>query len=303
MRNIIPFLLLFNYLASYGQSPIYYTSNTNGTSHGQWTRIASATITSQYSSSNSTILLSGGSSSNSVTSSKLFFRVKQQNAFPGVPYIQLELIQTNNERLQEDDVVAVTTTLNASQCTVDLYIRITNSWEAIAFTPTFVNNTAPTFYSYQGFTTSLPTGTQTVCQATSNYFKSGIFDSNVGIGTTNIGSYKLAVNGSIRSKEVKVEANWSDFVFFKDYELRTLEEVEQYINEKGHLPEIPSEAEVAENGINLGEMNAKLLQKIEELTLYMIDINKQIKSQSTKMDQLKQENSELKKEVCALKND
>ncbi len=60
----------------------------------------------------------------------------------------------------------------------------------------------------------------------------------------------------------------SDFVFENDYELRTLEEVEQHINEKGRLPEIPSETEVTENGINLGEMNAKLLQKIEELTLY-----------------------------------
>ncbi|SMD37003.1 hypothetical protein SAMN04488029_3185 [Reichenbachiella faecimaris] len=119
---------------------------------------------------------------------------------------------------------------------------------------------------------------------------------SVGIGTINTGSYKLAVNGSIRSKEVKVEANWSDFVFYDNYELRTLEEVEQHINEKGHLPEIPSEAEITENGINLGEMDAKLLQKIEELTLYMIEMNK-------RMGQLEQENSELKKEVSALKNE
>ena len=125
---------------------------------------------------------------------------------------------------------------------------------------------------------------------------------NVGIGTiTPDPSFKLSVNGSIRSKEVKVEANWSDFVFYDNYELRTLEEVEKHINEKGHLPEIPSEAEVTENGINLGEMNAKLLQKIEELTLYMIDMNEQLKSQSDRMKQLEQENSELKKEVSDLK--
>lgn len=118
---------------------------------------------------------------------------------------------------------------------------------------------------------------------------------SVGIGTTNTGTYKLSVNGSIRSKEVKVEANWSDFVFYQDYELRTLEEVEKHINDKGHLPEIPSEAEVTENGINLGEMDAKLLQKIEELTLYMIDMNKQ-------MQQLKSENQELKEKVTRLEN-
>lgn len=126
---------------------------------------------------------------------------------------------------------------------------------------------------------------------------------NVGIGTIDPDS-KLAVNGTIHTKEVKVDLNgWSDFVFKPNYELRTLEEVEQHIAENGHLPEIPSEAEVTENGINLGEMDAKLLQKIEELTLYMINMNKQLKSQSQKMEQLEQENSELKREVSALKNE
>ena len=77
---------------------------------------------------------------------------------------------------------------------------------------------------------------------------------NVGIGTATTGTHKLAVEGTIGAREIKVEANgWSDFVFEKDYDLRTLEEVEQHINKNGHLPEIPSEAEVTENGINLGE--------------------------------------------------
>ena len=98
---------------------------------------------------------------------------------------------------------------------------------------------------------------------------------NVGIGTTTPDS-KLAVNGTIHSKEVKVDmTGWSDFVFKKDYSLPTLEEVEKHIAEKGHLENIPNEKEVLENGINLGEINAKLLQKIEELTLYIIDMNKQ----------------------------
>ncbi len=119
---------------------------------------------------------------------------------------------------------------------------------------------------------------------------------NVGIGTTSIGSHKLAVEGSIGAREIKVEASgWSDFVFENDYDLRTLEEVEEHINENGHLPEIPSEAEVTENGINLGEMDAKLLQKIEELTLYMIDMNK-------RMNQLETENQELKEKVNSLEN-
>ncbi|MEP1340658.1 hypothetical protein [Ekhidna sp.] len=108
------------------------------------------------------------------------------------------------------------------------------------------------------------------------------------IGTTDFsGNHKLRVEGSIGAREIKVEASgWSDFVFERDYELRTLEEVEEHINENGHLPEIPSEAEVTENGINLGEMNAKLLQKIEELTLYLIEQNKEIKELKEKVNSL-----------------
>ncbi len=99
---------------------------------------------------------------------------------------------------------------------------------------------------------------------------------NVGIGVLNPLN-KLDVNGIIHSKEVKVDIiGWADFVFKKEYNLPTLQEVEKHIAEKGHLENIPSEEEVLKNGINLGEMNAKLLQKIEEMTLYMIDQNKQI---------------------------
>ncbi|MFQ6599579.1 hypothetical protein [Flavobacterium sp. C3NV] len=98
---------------------------------------------------------------------------------------------------------------------------------------------------------------------------------NIGIGTINPKN-KLDVNGTIHSKEVKVDMlGWSDFVFKKEYNLPTLADVEKHINEKGHLENIPSEREVLKNGINLGEMNAKLLQKIEELTLYMIEIKKE----------------------------
>lgn len=119
----------------------------------------------------------------------------------------------------------------------------------------------------------------------------------VGIGTTSMGTHKLAVEGTIGAREIKVEAGtWSDFVFENDYKLRTLEEVENYITVNKHLPEIPSEAEVTENGINLGEMNAKLLQKIEELTLYLIEQNKENQEQRKLIE-------ELKKEVSALKNE
>ncbi|WP_461639605.1 hypothetical protein [Labilibaculum euxinus] len=110
---------------------------------------------------------------------------------------------------------------------------------------------------------------------------------NVGIGTTTTGTHKLAVNGTIGAREIKVEATgWSDFVFEDDYQLKNLEEVESYITKNNHLPDVPSEKEVLENGIKLGEMDAKLLQKIEELTLYVIEQNKMMKAQSKEIQAL-----------------
>lgn len=98
---------------------------------------------------------------------------------------------------------------------------------------------------------------------------------------------KLDINGTIRSKEVKIEATgWSDFVFNKDYKLLSLLEVENHINEKGTLPDIPSENEVKEKGINVAEMQAKLLQKIEELTLYVIELKKENEAQNILIQQL-----------------
>jgi hypothetical protein len=69
---------------------------------------------------------------------------------------------------------------------------------------------------------------------------------------------------------------WSDFVFENDYSLMPLEEVEQHIHQYKHLPGVPSEKEVRENGVNVGEMQSKLLEKIEELTLYVIRLQKQV---------------------------
>ncbi|QLC64960.1 TMF family protein [Flavobacterium sp. LPB0248] len=111
--------------------------------------------------------------------------------------------------------------------------------------------------------------------STPNQLMALLGNGNLGIGTRDPQN-KLDVNGTIHSKEVKVDmTGWSDFVFKKEYNLPTLEQVEKHIAEKGHLENIPSEEEVLKNGINLGEMDAKLLQKIEELTLYMIEMKKE----------------------------
>ncbi|PYF74206.1 hypothetical protein [Pedobacter nutrimenti] len=110
---------------------------------------------------------------------------------------------------------------------------------------------------------------------------------NFGIGITNP-TEKLAVNGNIRAKEVKVEnTNWPDYVFAKDYVLPSLKETEKHIQEKGHLPGIPSAQEVKSSGVDLGEMNAKLLKKIEELTLYLIEKEKKDTAQQEQINLLK----------------
>ena len=98
---------------------------------------------------------------------------------------------------------------------------------------------------------------------------------NIGIGTSTLTS-KLNVNGSIRTKEVVVETGWADYVFDKKYNLKPLEEVEKFIEQNNHLPGIPSAAEIEKNGLQLGDTQRKMMEKIEELTLYMIALKKEI---------------------------
>lgn len=101
---------------------------------------------------------------------------------------------------------------------------------------------------------------------------------NVGIGTIAPGTSKLAVEGTIAARRVKVTqaATWPDYVFEEHYALPSLQKTEAFIRENKHLPEVPSAKEVAENGQDLGDMNAILLKKVEELTLHLISMQKEI---------------------------
>ena len=118
---------------------------------------------------------------------------------------------------------------------------------------------------------------------------------NVGIGTTNPQS-KLAVNGVITTKEVNVTATgWADYVFDSSYELKPLAAVASYIQENKHLPNIPSAEDVSKNGISLGEMNKKLLEKVEELTLYAIRQNEQIKELRMAKEEYRQQKELIEK--------
>ena len=110
---------------------------------------------------------------------------------------------------------------------------------------------------------------------------------NVGIGINNPDS-KLVVDGKIRSEEVKVEIiNGPDYVFEPDYELRTLQETKEYISENKHLPEIPAAKEMEANGVDLGDMNMRLLKKIEELTLYQIQLMEEMEAMKKELQELK----------------
>lgn len=122
-------------------------------------------------------------------------------------------------------------------------------------------------------------------------------DGNVGIGTTNPQS-RLAVNGTVTAVRVKVtQAGWPDFVFEPAYNLPSLSEVEAFIKRNKHLADIPSVDEVKANGLDVGDVQAKLLQKIEELTLYLIDMNKKVDAQqqiiSTQQQLIEEQNKKF----------
>lgn len=103
------------------------------------------------------------------------------------------------------------------------------------------------------------------------------------------GDHKLYVHGSLVSTQVKIAYydNWPDYVFQPTYQLRPLDQVAKFIKEKGHLPGIPSAQEVAKQGFEIAEMQQKLLEKIEELTLYIIQQQKEIEELKLELQKVK----------------
>lgn len=120
-----------------------------------------------------------------------------------------------------------------------------------------------------------------------------IMDANLGLGTAefldngNGKAYRLSVDGRIRAREVKVYSGWADHVFAPDYDLMPLSAVESFIAKHGHLPGVPSAADVAANGVDVGETQALLLEKIEELTLHLIRLEKENESLKADIAEMK----------------
>jgi len=113
-------------------------------------------------------------------------------------------------------------------------------------------------------------------------------DGKVGIATDSPKEL-LSVNGNIQAKEIKVTTtatDWPDYVFADGYELPTLKETAKFIEKNKHLPGVPKASEIAENGLSLGEMNKILMQKVEELTLHLIEKDKKIESQDKRLEKL-----------------
>ena len=123
---------------------------------------------------------------------------------------------------------------------------------------------------------------------------------NIAIGTSNPQNYKFAVNGTAIFTKVKVKTagTWPDYVFAKGYHLPDLKELEDYLDKYRHLPDIASEAEVQKEGIDVGDNQAALLKKVEELTLYLIDENNRLEVQT---DQMKEQSDQMKAQQDQMK--
>jgi hypothetical protein len=131
-----------------------------------------------------------------------------------------------------------------------------------------------------------------------NYYLFLADNGNIGVGTNDPGSFKMAVEGKLGAREIKVTlaSPWPDYVFGDGYQLKPLTEVEEYIHLNKHLPGIPSAEEmVNNNGIDLGSMQTLQIEKVEEIYLYMIELNK-------RLDLLEAENKLLKDELSKMNN-
>lgn len=202
--------------------------------------------------------------------------------------------QVINSDLHVTGKLGVGTTSPATQLHVNGALRVSSSYGYLIVSSTDAN--------YMRFNTNLPafhfnkplylqntvvrgTGRALIFYTNTNTHCLTLLDNRVGIGTQSP-QYSLDVNGFIRAKEIIVENTGADFVFANDYQLRPLSEVKAFIQENKHLPEIQSAQEMQENGVSVSELQTKLLQKIEELTLYLIEQEQTIQELRQEVEQL-----------------
>jgi hypothetical protein len=154
----------------------------------------------------------------------------------------------------------------------DIYVVVTNDYPAISIKSYKLPSTNG---QLQAIVEQTPVGTDITPAIVPVLITDG--NGNIALNTYDAKGYKLAVNGPAiaTAMTVKLNSNWPDYVFKKDYTLPALSDVKAFIDQNQHLPEIPSEQDIAKDGQNLGEINKLLLKKVEELTLYLIEKDKQ----------------------------
>ena len=119
-------------------------------------------------------------------------------------------------------------------------------------------------------------------------------------GPPELVNFKVKTGGQVYAREVIVRAvgnPFPDYVFAKNYSLMPLNEVSRFVEKNHHLPNMPTAAEVEKNGANLGEIQRVSVEKIEELTLYLIEMKKELEKQNQEIEKLKQENKALKTSI------
>ncbi|WP_442589901.1 hypothetical protein ACSBL2_01440 [Pedobacter sp. AW31-3R] len=174
----------------------------------------------------------------------------------------------------------------------NLYLRNmtneTGAGSSISLSSYDLTHLGPKIYSYLDMASGTASRSRLILSSYANGYQNELVlnGGNVGIGTMTPGE-KLSVNGAIRSHMVTVETkNWPDYVFEKDYKKRSLSEVEQFVAKHKHLPDMPSAKDITAHGQNLGEVNKLLVKKVEELTLYLIELNKQLLKQQQLIEHL-----------------
>jgi hypothetical protein len=175
--------------------------------------------------------------------------------------------------------------------TIRVRIEIANDgtyWSSYFISATDINGSSS---NYAEWSSTLGTMPATTGNITSVIEYTGIIYSNagnilIGKNTQDNKTYKLDVAGKIRADEVVVNTTGADFVFEKDYKLLPIEHVANYVQENKHLPDIPSANEMVKNGVNMGDMQVKLLQKVEEQTLYIIGLNNELQDLKKQLKEL-----------------
>ncbi|RKR10417.1 hypothetical protein C8C83_2093 [Flavobacterium sp. 90] len=196
------------------------------------------------------------------------------------PYVSLQTnftIDCNTESSNPRFRIRAINTYGTTTAPITVYIKVVSLNSNGAFTALSLAGNDQTVSKFLAMTTDwdLYVGNNFTATGALLAIKA-IQNGNVGIGTSNP-TEKLTVAGNISSREVKVTVDaGADFVFENDYKLNSLDFLDKYIKENKHLPEIASAEEMQKDGINLSEMNIKLLQKIEELTLYVIEQDKRL---------------------------